>query len=212
MKSLIVFIFISFPNFSWAIEASMQPQGPGKVLVAVKGVEVPRELIQNHLKSGLHSRFEFELAAKDKAGLIFKTNQTWKIYFDLWDEVYRLTVEPGETKTQYKTISELFQALENPQFPLVELNERKPGPRGDGELSFRVTLNPVSQETVERMKKWINQRRVPGSPEVGSSSPKSTLSESATPRMGGLFNEILGREMNEAQNGSIWSYEGAAKL
>jgi len=207
---------ITFPVLCWAFEASIQSTSGGSNALIVKGIGLPREQFRSHLKSGLHSRFEFEFAATDNTRVLFKGNRTWKVYYDLWDEAYRVTTQETdgrESKKEFKSIDDLFKALENPQFDKIQFENKLIGSSGEiGILGLRMTLNPVSQETVERMKKWVNQRRVPGS--SGALSPMAGRGgpETSAPRLGGLFNEILGREMNEAKRGSVWSFEETAKL
>jgi hypothetical protein len=168
------------------------------------------------LKSGLHSRFEFEFAATDGTHVLFKESRSWKVYYDLWDDVFHLTAQESngsESLREFKNIDDLFSFLENPRFDKIQFASKSSGSsREIGVLGLRMSLNPVSQESVERMKKWVNQRRVPGS--AGGMNPLASRGgpDTSAPHMGGLFNEILGREMNEAKRGSAWSFEGTAKL
>ncbi|HEY8272788.1 MAG TPA: hypothetical protein VIG33_17980 [Pseudobdellovibrionaceae bacterium] len=198
----------------------LQPLQKNEAAIQIKGVEVPREQLKRHLKSGLHSLFLFELAAtlksSSKSELLFKEKYRWKVYYDLWDEVYRVTVQGDdntESKMEFKTLENFFTALENPQFRnLQTLVVVKNFPK-NGTLGIRILLNPVSQETVERVKKWVHQRRVLGSSGAvifGAKSGEAT--QEGTPRFLSLFNEILGYEMNDAKQDSAWAFAGVAPL
>lgn len=211
---------IFLPVLSWGLEATLQPLQKNEAAIHIKGVEVPREQLKSHLKSGLHSLFLFEFVATvklpSKSQLLFKKKCRWKVYYDLWDEVYRVTVQEDdhtESKMEYKTLENFFTALENPQFQnLQTLVEVKNIPK-NGTLGIRILLNPVSQETVERVKKWVHQRRVLGSSGAVVFGVKGGgATQEGTPRFLSLFNEILGYEMNDAKQDSAWAFEAVAPL
>jgi len=208
-----IFLITFFPLLSWSLEAHLVGLPKRDLTISVKGVTVPREALKGHLKSGLHSRFVFELAAIQGKTVFIKTSQNWKIYYDLWDEVYRVTVQEDgkkDSKIEFKTLEDFFIALENPSFENIHLNEQFQTLPKEGTLGIRIVMNPVSQETVERVKKMVHQRRVPALSGAPSSAGRAGGPAGETaPRFPALFNEILGYEMSDAKQNSAWNFEAA---
>lgn len=212
---LFLLLFLPLPGYS--LEVLIIGKQKNFEAVEIRGVEIPRESLKKHLKSGLHNQFFIETIATKESKILFKKTQTWKIYYDLWDEVYRLsTWEDGHIlkKSEFKEVDVFFNALERFQIPR---EEDWPAPEEllDPKVRFglRMVLNPISPETVARVKKWVHQRRVPNSPSgmislrEGEAPAQSSGASAGTPRFAGLFNEILGHEMSNAQNGAAWKFE-----
>jgi len=212
MRKIVLVIFLLLPTYSWALEAILQNNS--QTFLVLKGIEIPREQLKKHLKSGLHSQFLMEAVATRKTEVLFKQVRTWKIYYDLWDEVYRVTAQTdgqSPVKSDIKNIDDFFGNLENPQFQKTSAWPPAQELLGDQVFfGLRIVLNPVSAETVERVKKWVHQRRVPAVPNTEMPTVGAASKSETTPRFAGLFNEILGYEMHDAQQGAAWKYEAVS--
>jgi hypothetical protein len=89
---------------------------------------------------------------------IAMTAKTCKIVYDLWDEVYKLQITQPGGQTDSVAVNQegvLRQCAEAKKLRLVERNEL------DGNTRFFVAalveVNPLSQETLDRIKRWVTR-------------------------------------------------------
>ncbi len=203
------------------LDATLKPGLKSKnkgVSIHMSGIAFSREQFRGLFMSGLSSRLEFVIEARVKDRSEFTIREEWKIYYDLWDEVFRVNIKSQQkvnAKMEFKSIDMLFQSIENPQFEGINLQfPLQDFADGSGVLAIRMSLNPISQETVERVKKWVNQRQVPGL-NIASLSPQEAASkgkQSLAPQLSGLFNQILVYEVNNASQSAAWNFEGVSKI
>lgn len=93
--------------------------------------------------------------------------QRSEIVYDIWDEKFRLRITRGagtDTEVEVKTVDEAIErtcALWH--FPIAAQNQLVPGARYF--LAFRADLNPISEELLADVRRWLvqparGQRRV----------------------------------------------------
>jgi hypothetical protein len=109
-----------------------------------------------------------------------------EIVYDLWDEKLRVrlsTGKPGVAETQVvstpKAAVDLAASLVG--FPLIELGRLDPG--ASYHLSLRADLNPISEELVSNMRRWLSHPSGRGRSGSGDSFFGSFVSVFVNPRV-----------------------------
>jgi hypothetical protein len=94
------------------------------------------------------------------------TAKSCKVVFDLWDEVFRIQlIQPGGTESAIAVNVEgvIRNCAETRRMTLVERALLKDGSRYF--VAALIEVNPVSQETLDRIKRWVT--RPSGSAAIG---------------------------------------------
>jgi hypothetical protein len=95
------------------------------------------------------------------------TFQRGEIVYDIWDEKFRVRITRGvgpDIEAEVKTAEEaVWRTCALWQFPTASLQQLQPGARYF--LAFRADLNPISQELLADVRRWLvqpsrGQRRV----------------------------------------------------
>lgn len=85
--------------------------------------------------------------------------QRAEIVYDIWDEKFRLRLTRGpgtDVEVAVKTVEEAVQrAVVLQRFPVAELKQVEPGARYF--LAFRADLNPISEELLADVRRWLLQ-------------------------------------------------------
>jgi hypothetical protein len=85
--------------------------------------------------------------------------QRAEIVYDLWDEKFRLRITRGpgtDSEVAVKTVEEAVdRAAVLRRFPVAELRALPPGARYF--LAFRADLNPISEELLADVRRWLVQ-------------------------------------------------------
>jgi hypothetical protein len=86
------------------------------------------------------------------------TAKTCKIVYDLWDEVYKLQITQPGGQTDSVAVNQegvLRQCAEAKKLRLVERSELDSNTRFF--VAALVEVNPLSQETLDRIKRWVTR-------------------------------------------------------
>ncbi len=89
---------------------------------------------------------------------IAMTAKTCKIVYDLWDEVYKLQITQPGGQTDTVAVNQegvLRQCAEAKKLRLVERSELESNARFF--VAALVEVNPLSQETLDRIKRWVTR-------------------------------------------------------
>lgn len=208
MKTLVVFLFL-IPSWSFATDFKLVRSG-SHVDVQVLDVPMPMDELGKDLNSGLSTIIVGTINVWKGEALLSKTSLTWKIYFDLWDEVFHLQRLEGDKKISQSTFkkSEFAASLSHYTFPSVfSLEQIKQN--SNLSLTFNFVIDPISKEKRKRIKKWLaqNQVSIPSSQPI-TSSIKTPSAEPATRGSvnRGLFGQMLDSELDEDINSAKWTY------
>ena len=137
----------------------------GVVKVTMSYREVVDEAITKKLNSGLPTviamrtiAYVFKESGGDPVGL---TAKTCKVVYDLWDEVYRITIaQPGGTTSAIAVNLEgvLRNCGETKKQPVMDKSALAAGTKYF--LATLVEVNPVSQDMLDReSSKWVTRGR-----------------------------------------------------
>ena len=159
------------------------------VSVGLQDLFGPRDV--ERLLSGFSTRVLIR-AALVRDGLdesnepIAQATRLAEIVYDLWDEKLRVRLQagkPGAAETQVvatpKAAVDLATSLV--AFPLVEMSKLDAG--ASYHLSLRADLNPISEELVSNMRRWLSHPSGRGRSGAGDSFFGSFVSVFVNPRV-----------------------------
>jgi hypothetical protein len=156
------------------------------VSVGLQDLFGPRDV--ERLLSGFSTRVLIRVALLRDGGSepIVQSMRPAEIVYDLWDEKLRVrfsTDKPGVAETQVvatpKAAVDLATSLV--AFPLIEIGKLEPG--GSYHLSLRADLNPISEELVSNMRRWLSHPSGRGRSGSGDSFFGSFVSVFVNPRI-----------------------------
>ena len=143
--------------------------GAGKLLVSVGMQDLISGADQQRLSSGFATRvlirvYLHEEGVDDPVSIAY---QRAEIVYDLWDERFRIRVahDSGvDGQSEARTPEEaIWRCCALWHFPVADLRRLRPGARYF--LAFRADLNPISEELLADVRRWLvqpprGQRRV----------------------------------------------------
>jgi hypothetical protein len=136
----------------------------GKLLISVGAPDIIQPDSARRLTSGFATRVLiavglFREGAREPLARTFRISE---IVYDLWDEKFRVRrtdAGGGGDVRQAGTVAEAIAlAADLVQFPVGDLALLEPG--GEFRLGFNVDLNPLSQDVVADLRRWLS--RPPG--------------------------------------------------
>lgn len=119
------------------------------------------------------------------------TMATFRVVYDLWDEEYRVRIHDsrGRRNWRFKSRADALKAItEIDGFPLADLDQIDVGKKYY--CGMVAELNPVSEERLAEMRRWLTKRA--GSTSIDSSSSffGSFVSVFVNPKLQGADNVI----------------------
>ena len=156
------------------------------VSVGLQDLFGPRDV--ERLLSGFSTRVLIRVALVRDGGdePVAQAMRLAEIVYDLWDEKLRVRIsagKSGEAETQVvstpKTAVDLATSLV--AFPLIEIGKLEPS--SSYHLSLRADLNPISEELVSNMRRWLSHPSGRGRSGSGDSFFGSFVSVFVNPRV-----------------------------
>jgi Domain of unknown function (DUF4390) len=143
--------------------------GAGKLLVSVGLQDLISGADQQRLGSGFATRvlirvYLHEEGVDDPVAVAY---QRAEIVYDLWDERFRVRIardSGGDVQSAIRTADDaIWRTCALWHFPVADLRRLRPGARYF--LAFRADLNPISEELLADVRRWLvqppsGQRRV----------------------------------------------------
>jgi hypothetical protein len=156
------------------------------VSVGLQDLFEPRDV--ERLLSGFSTRVLIRVALMRDGGdePIAQAMRLAEIVYDLWDEKLRVrfsTGKPGATETQVLSTPRAAVDLATSlvAFPLIEVGRLEPS--ASYHLSLRADLNPISEELVSNMRRWLSHPSGRGRSGSGDSFFGSFVSVFVNPRV-----------------------------
>lgn len=206
----LVFLLLALYTTPVAWAGELMPfKADGKVGVVIRDVRFPESFAKD-LVSGLMNRilvrFEITRTAGSPALEPFSRAARIGIRYDLWEENFRVETEvPGMNTTVTKVESKraMSDFLSKLVFrKLWRIDELPPSATRDGFLiRADFLLNPIGQEKMEKIKKWVTQNSVTV---VQSSAGGVGVRTLGRARAGAMFNEIFGQISGGATEAAAW--------
>jgi hypothetical protein len=143
--------------------------GAGKLLVSVGLQDLVSAADQQRLTSGFATRVLIRIYLHEEGvdEPLAAAYQRAEIVYDLWDERFRVRVardNAGEVQSETRTPEDaVWGACALWHFPVADLRRLRPGVRYF--VDFRADLNPISEELLADVRRWLvqpprGQRRV----------------------------------------------------
>lgn len=198
LRWLLFFVLAARPLPSWAEPPKTPAALPSRnadvtldgkhVLMGVSFRDVVDAEISKKLASGLPTvivlrAWLFREGGTDPVAL---TAKTCKIVYDLWDEVYKLQITQPGGQTDTVAVNQegvLRQCAEAKKLRLAERSELDSNTRFF--VAALVEVNPLSQETLDRIKRWVTR-------------PNGTQSTSKGDSLFGSFVGLFVTRINDA--------------
>jgi hypothetical protein len=116
--------------------------------------------ITENLQSGLPTRLviQISLEKKGKKKPVSYWARTVSVVYDLWAEVYIITVEDnrGRRRAKVSTVDEVIDlAGKVSRCQIADVSGLAPGPY---RLRTLIEVNPVSKEMIENIRRWLAQK------------------------------------------------------
>jgi hypothetical protein len=136
----------------------------GKLLISVGVPDIIQRSDEQHLTSGFATRVLIRVALfrEGTREAVATTYRLADIVYDLWEEKFRVQRSDArgvlDQRDAATTGEAIALAADLVQFPVTELARLNPGV--SHRLSFSVDLNPISQDVITELRRWL--ARPPG--------------------------------------------------
>jgi hypothetical protein len=194
--AVVALIGIAAPAAAWADDDEPElrhkrmafAERKGKLVMSVAFTELFDDKAYRALSSGFASTVVVRATVyeeKTDAPVSFAIAAFHAVY-DLWDEEYRVRISDaaGDRDARYRSRSDALQALtEVNRLAVASLDNVKIGPRYYCDLT--IELNPVSEERLAEMRRWLTKRAGSTSIDGGSSFFGSFVSVFVNPKLRG---------------------------
>lgn len=176
----------------------------------VSNVPFPQEKFKKDLNSGLSTTLITSLSLFRENALQTKKQLMFKIYYDLWDEVYYFKSLDGDkvlsTTKLNKTLLNNF--LSQYTFPTT-ITEEESKRISSYTAMFELVVDPINKEKRDKIKKWLAQNQVPATTSSNISTSNDKLKVDTTTSgtiKRNLFNQILDSELNSELDSGAWNF------
>ncbi|MGZ6478486.1 MAG: hypothetical protein ACXWQE_04235 [Bdellovibrionales bacterium] len=206
---VVILIFMLFNQSIQAMEIKAS-QKNGKLIIKASAIPLPDEIFRKQIKTGLTTTVLTQLIVSVNKESRIQFPRTFLVYFDLWDEVYQLRTAEGE-KVEKKSLKDADLLLQQIQNQVFEIDAAAL-PSQFFDVSIRLTLNPISKEKKQKIRKWLAENNVglPAGANLNSSgmavSTSADASKAPSPisgaRFGGVMSKVLNSELDEETSGA----------
>ncbi len=208
---ILTLLIISNPVFAVSVQI-LKNGSTGDLKIS--GIELPSSQFESDFKSGLSTMMLASVSILSTGKVVAQDTLKLKVYYDLWDELFYLQQLNGNSKysSKAKTTNELFKMLESYTFPsLIKMEDLK----GEQTISinFVFTVDPITKEKKEKIKKWLAQNQVntPRGESTASNSKTKPIATVASTAGRGIFNQILDSELSAEIESARWIFRFSNK-
>jgi len=209
MKNPIIILILLISSLGMAVDIQLQRNGSHYDL-QVSNVPFPLEKFKSDLNSGLSTTLITSLTLFKDNALQTNTHLKFKIYYDLWDEVYYFKSLDGDKVIS--TIKFGKGSLNNnlSQYTFSTTFTDDEAKRLSSYTAiFELVVDPINKEKRDKIKKWLAQNQVPAttSREFSTSNDKLKLDTTTSGTIKrNLFNQILDSELNSELDTGAWNF------
>ena len=160
-------------------------------------VGFPTEQLRKDLRSGFTTTVLFRVKVIT-AGETKSRDFIVTVFYDLWDEVYRMSRSSsvGRELSSYKSLDQVLVSLEGNRLTPIGLLSDLPK-SGDVRVEISVFLDPIQKDRADVIRKWISENSV----NTGFDRGKfNSLSVHGNP----LFRSLLDTYLNEGLSTARW--------
>jgi hypothetical protein len=186
-----------------ASAADLAPVREGDRLGAhVRGLQFPDSL-RKDLRSGLTNRVLIRIELLAESRVIDTRMVELAVKYDLWDEVFRLTVTPGQgaaTERVFATEDQVLAILRDVALPQLFDMSRLAVAREHG-MRCDVLVNPIEKERLAMVRKWVAENSVPTAAGVDSRVANAAIADADS---ADLFNRIFEQFSSGSDVAAAW--------
>jgi len=186
-------LFICLWSAAGAAATVSATQTNGAVGVRVEALAFP-ESLPRELVSGLTNRLYLRVTALDGATSLQVSTVEFAIRYDLWEETFTVTrtvnAEPAET-LKFAGAAEINVFLQSLHVPRIFAARVLP-PERPLTLRAELLLNPIGQEKLRMIRKWVAENSAPVNADQGISTSNT------------VFNRIFEQYADGSDLAAVW--------
>ena len=197
---------------SHAVAARLTPWIASSGLgVAITQIAPPRTL-RSDLSSGLTNRIVLQIVLLKDTERVRQRTAEITVKYDLWDEIYRMTVTLEGTvvvSQTYTRVDEVMSALSSLRLPgLFAAGDLPDSARM--QLAVKIVFDPIEKARLEEQRQWVreNTAPLPAAPNVSEIGPGARAS--APVPQHSLFDRIFEQYAAGATVAGTWQDSGSS--
>lgn len=179
--------------------------------VAITQIAPPRTL-RSDLSSGLTNRIVLQIVLLKDTERVRQRTAEITVKYDLWDEIYRMTVTLEGTvvvSQTYTRVDEVMSALSSLRLPgLFAAGDLPDSARM--QLAVKIVFDPIEKARLEEQRQWVreNTAPLPAAPNVSEIGPGARAS--APVPQHSLFDRIFEQYAAGATVAGTWQDSGSS--
>jgi hypothetical protein len=190
LKALLGSAFFCLLCMGVAVAADLTPFRDGARIGAhVRNLKLPPAL-RRELRSGLTHRVLVRVELTADSRVLESRSAEVAVKYDLWDENFRLTVMSGTEVIANSVLTsedQVLAFLDDVRLPQLFDIARLQASR-EHALKGEVLVNPVEQERLEMIRKWVAENSTPRGADSGAHTGQAPVGAAVS---GDLFNRIF---------------------
>jgi len=232
----ILFGLVFFSSFVHGIE--LLPRIKNHAMhISVNNINYPKNIIEQDINSGLPNNISLIISLTKNGQQRFLTSVNYQITYDLWDEIYNVTIShaDGVQKVSFESSTLLVGFINNLTFTSANILKEIDSTEVH-QLKAMVLVNPVKTERIKKIRAWIatsqgytyeperdeknilvtsNKTPIMSSGQITGKEGKRVLKRKAgladasigRPRFQKLFDQILDQYMDPDEIPALWRSE-----
>jgi hypothetical protein len=182
--------------------------------VAITQTALPRTL-RSDLSSGLTNRIVLQIVLLKDTVRVRQRTAEITVKYDLWDEIYRMTVTLEGTVVMSQTctrVDEVMGALSSLRLPGLFAAGDLPD-SGRLQLAVKIVFDPIEKARLEEQRQWVQENTapapLPAAPNVLEIGPGAQTS-APVPQQHSLFDRIFEQYAAGATVAGTWQDSGSS--
>jgi hypothetical protein len=211
MAVVLLLVFRAPPAVAARLTPWMGSTGLG---VAITQTALPRTL-RSDLSSGLTNRIVLQIELLQNTARVRQRTAEVTVRYDLWDEIYRMTVTLEGTAVisqTYTRVDEVTRALSSLRLPgLFAASDLPESARL--QLAVKIVFDPIEKARLEEQRRWVQENTAPAPrpaapnlPEIGPGAQASA----PAPQQHSLFDRIFAQYAAGATVAGTWQDSGSS--
>ncbi len=224
MKLVVILVLLAFSTQSKSDSKNISVRVAIKnnyASISISDIQFPEEILNKELESGLPNDFLFVLSVIQGDRPIAVETVNYRVIYDLWDEDYRLIMEPGSKSVQkiYQEKQDLILELSRLKMKEIDIQLFTVNTM-DCTLNIQTIFNPVKEDRIKKIQMWVDNERgsrqgagtlhaasADGVRGAGKSNSISRGQASRGPRFRKLFDSILEQYTQDSDTVGQWRSE-----
>ncbi len=182
--------------------------------VVITQTALPHTL-RSDLSSGLTNRIVLQIVLLKETARIAQRTAEISVKYDLWDEIYRLTVTvEGTVVTSqiYTRVDEVMSVLSSVRLPGLFAADEFTG-AAHLQLAVKIVFDPIDKARLEELRQWVQENTAPtpppAPPNVAEVGPGAQASAPQPPQHS-LFDRIFEQYASGASVAGTWQDSGTS--